>query len=34
MHRGLAQLMSFDSYTAAVAEISMNSDKLKVHRIS
>jgi len=33
VHRGLAQLMSFNSYTAAVAEISMNSDKLKVHRV-
>src|SRR5260370_15905024 len=33
VHRGLAQFMGFNSYTAAVAEISMNNDKLKVHRI-
>ena len=33
VHRGLAQFMGFNSYTAAAAEISMNNDKLKVHRI-
>src|SRR6266702_681428 len=33
VHRGLAQFMGFNSYTAAVAEISMNNDELQVHRI-
>jgi isoquinoline 1-oxidoreductase beta subunit len=33
MHRGIAQFMGFGSYVAAVAEISMDGDKLKVHRI-
>ncbi len=33
VHRGLAQFMGFNSYTAAVAEVSMNDNKLKVHRI-
>jgi len=33
VHRGLAQFMSFNSYVAAVAEVSMNGNKLKVHRI-
>ncbi|MCC7347360.1 MAG: xanthine dehydrogenase family protein molybdopterin-binding subunit [Variibacter sp.] len=33
VHRGIAQFMGFGSYVAAAAEISMNGDKLKVHRI-
>jgi isoquinoline 1-oxidoreductase beta subunit len=33
VHRGLAQFMGFNSYTAAVAEISMENNNLKVHRI-
>jgi Tripartite tricarboxylate transporter family receptor/Molybdopterin-binding domain of aldehyde dehydrogenase len=33
VHRGLAQFMGFNSYTAAVAEISMKNNNLKVHRI-
>jgi isoquinoline 1-oxidoreductase beta subunit len=33
VHRGLAQFMGFNSYTAAVAEVSMNNNILKVHRI-
>jgi isoquinoline 1-oxidoreductase beta subunit len=33
VHRGLAQFMGFGSYVAACAEISMDGNKLKVHRI-
>src|SRR5262249_48745661 len=33
VHRGLAQFMGFGSYVAAAAEISMDGNKLKVHRI-
>jgi len=33
VYRGLAQFMGFNSYTAAVAEISMKNNNLKVHRI-
>jgi isoquinoline 1-oxidoreductase subunit beta len=33
IYRGLAQFRGFDSFVAAVAEISMDGDKLKVHRI-
>ena len=32
-HRGLAQFYSYGSYVAAVAEISTDADKVKVHRI-
>jgi isoquinoline 1-oxidoreductase beta subunit len=33
VHRGLAQMMSFGSYVAACAEVSVTGDKVKVHRI-
>jgi isoquinoline 1-oxidoreductase beta subunit len=33
IYRGLAQMMAFNSYVAACAEISVNNDKIKVHRI-
>jgi isoquinoline 1-oxidoreductase beta subunit len=31
--RGLAQMKAFDSYVAAAAEVSVNGNKIKVHRI-
>jgi isoquinoline 1-oxidoreductase beta subunit len=33
VHRGIAQHMGYGSYVAAAAEISMQGDKLKIHRI-
>ena len=33
VHRGLAQYMAFGSYVAACAEVSVNGNKVKVHRI-
>src|SRR5712691_6402638 len=33
VYRGLAQMMAFNSYVAACAEVSVNGDKIKVHRI-
>jgi isoquinoline 1-oxidoreductase beta subunit len=33
VHRGLAQMMAFNSYVAAAAEISVTGNKIKVHRI-
>ncbi len=33
LHRGIAQMMGFGSYVAAVAEVSVTAGKLKVHRI-
>jgi isoquinoline 1-oxidoreductase beta subunit len=33
VYRGLAQMMAFNSYVAACAEVSVTGDKLKVHRI-
>jgi isoquinoline 1-oxidoreductase subunit beta len=33
VHRGLAQAMVFGSYVAACAEVSVDSDKVKIHRI-
>ncbi len=33
IYRGLAQMMAFNSYVAACAEISVTDDKIKVHRI-
>jgi isoquinoline 1-oxidoreductase beta subunit len=33
VHRGLAQMMAFGSYVAACAEVSVDGDKVKVHRI-
>jgi isoquinoline 1-oxidoreductase subunit beta len=33
VHRGIAQMMAFDSYVAAAAEISVEGGKVKVHRI-
>jgi isoquinoline 1-oxidoreductase beta subunit len=33
VYRGLAQMMAFNSYVAACAEVSVSGDKLKVHRI-
>jgi isoquinoline 1-oxidoreductase beta subunit len=34
IHRGIAQFMGYGSYSAAVAEVSMNKDgKVKVHRM-
>jgi isoquinoline 1-oxidoreductase beta subunit len=33
IYRGLAQMMAFNSYVAACAEISVTGDKIKVHRI-
>ena len=32
-HRGIAQFMGYGSYSAAVAEVSMNKGKVKVHRM-
>jgi isoquinoline 1-oxidoreductase beta subunit len=33
IHRGLAQMMAFNSYVAAAAEVSVTGNKIKVHRI-
>jgi isoquinoline 1-oxidoreductase subunit beta len=33
VHRGLAQFMSFGSYVAACAEVSVDGNKVKIHRI-
>ena len=33
VHRGLAQYMAFGSYVAACAEVSVDGDKVKIHRI-
>jgi isoquinoline 1-oxidoreductase subunit beta len=33
VHRGLAQAMAFGSYVAACAEISVDGNKVKIHRI-
>jgi len=33
IYRGIAQMMAFNSYVAACAEISVTNDKIKVHRI-
>jgi isoquinoline 1-oxidoreductase beta subunit len=33
VHRGIAQFMGYGSYSAAVAEVSMNQGKVKVHRM-
>ncbi|HXW23638.1 MAG TPA: molybdopterin cofactor-binding domain-containing protein, partial [Xanthobacteraceae bacterium] len=33
VYRGLAQMMAFNSYVAACAEVSVTGDKIKVHRI-
>ena len=33
VHRGLAQMMAFGSYVAACAEVSVDGNKVKVHRI-
>jgi isoquinoline 1-oxidoreductase beta subunit len=33
VHRGIAQFMGYGSYSAAVAEISLDQGKLKVHRL-
>jgi isoquinoline 1-oxidoreductase beta subunit len=33
IYRGLAHMMSFNSYVAACAEVSVTGDKIKVHRI-
>jgi len=33
IYRGLAQMMAFNSYVAACAEISVSNDRIKVHRI-
>ncbi|HYS48766.1 MAG TPA: molybdopterin cofactor-binding domain-containing protein [Xanthobacteraceae bacterium] len=33
VYRGLEQMMAFNSYVAACAEVSVNGDKIKVHRI-
>jgi isoquinoline 1-oxidoreductase beta subunit len=33
VHRGIAQFMGYGSYSAAVAEVSMDEGKVKVHRI-
>jgi isoquinoline 1-oxidoreductase beta subunit len=33
VYRGLAQMMAFDSYVAAAAEVSVSGSKIKVHRI-
>ncbi|MGZ5172391.1 MAG: molybdopterin cofactor-binding domain-containing protein, partial [Burkholderiales bacterium] len=32
-HRGIAQFMGYGSYSAAVAEVSMDQGKVKVHRM-
>jgi isoquinoline 1-oxidoreductase beta subunit len=33
VHRGLAQAMAFGSYVAACAEVSVNGNKVKIHRL-
>jgi isoquinoline 1-oxidoreductase beta subunit len=33
VHRGIAQFMGYASYTAAVAEVSVKGDEVKVHRL-
>ena len=33
VHRGIAQMMAFDSYVAAAAEVSVSDGKIKIHRI-
>jgi isoquinoline 1-oxidoreductase subunit beta len=33
VHRGIAQFMGYGSYSAAVAEVSLQDEKVKVHRI-
>ncbi|HJQ57370.1 MAG TPA: molybdopterin cofactor-binding domain-containing protein, partial [Vineibacter sp.] len=33
VHRGLAQMMAFGSYVAGAAEVSVNGNRIKVHRI-
>jgi isoquinoline 1-oxidoreductase subunit beta len=33
VHRGLCQMMAFGSYVAGAAEISVNGNKIKIHRI-
>jgi isoquinoline 1-oxidoreductase beta subunit len=33
VHRGIAQFMGYGSYTAAVAEVSVKGDEVKVHRL-
>jgi isoquinoline 1-oxidoreductase beta subunit len=33
VHRGLAQAMAFGSYVAALAEVSVDGNKVKIHRI-
>ena len=33
VHRGIAQMMAFDSYVAAAAEVSVSGGKIKIHRI-
>ena len=33
VHRGIAQFMGYGSYSAAVAEVSLENQKVKVHRI-
>jgi len=33
VHRGLAQAMAFGSYVAAMAEVSVDGNKVKIHRI-
>ena len=33
LYRGLAQMMAFDSYVAAAAEVSVSGGKIKIHRI-
>ena len=33
VHRGLSQMMAFGSYVAGAAEVSVNGNKIKIHRI-
>src|SRR3974377_1678531 len=33
VHRGLAQAMAFGSYVAALAEVSVDGNKVKIHRL-
>ena len=33
IHRGLSQMMAFGTYVAGAAEISVDGDKIKIHRI-
>jgi len=33
VHRGIAQMMAFNAYVAAAAEVSVTGNKIKVHRI-